>query len=167
MSEIQPSAVGARNGDLRTSGPADRFLERLAENLGGKASVTVVYGEPIERGEVTVIPVARVRLGVGGGGGSDEGSGQGSGGGGGVSASPVGYIEIANGRTDFRRIHDPIHLLVLVPLIVATGISMGLILRALRSVLQARSRGPLGGLQRAERLFGRLRRGRGLASHLG
>jgi uncharacterized spore protein YtfJ len=174
MNDMQRSAVGPPNGDLQAPGPADRFLERLAERLGGKASVTAVYGEPVERGGVTVIPVARVRWGFGGGSGSGgsqagPGSGQGSGvgGGGGVSASPVGYIEIANGKTEFRRIHNAAHLLVLAPLILATGISLGLILRGLRLVVQAQSRGGLlGGLHRPEGPLGRLRGARGLADHL-
>jgi len=175
MNETQRTAVGTSNGDRQTAGPADRFLERLAERLGGKASVAAVYGEPVERGGVTIIPVARVRWGFGGGSGSGgsqagPGSGQGSGvgGGGGVSASPVGYIEIGNGGTEFRRIHDPAHLLVIGPLILATGISVGLILRGLRQVVQAQSRGGLlGGLHRPERLLGRLRGGRGFAGRRG
>jgi hypothetical protein len=102
-------------------------------------------------GAVTVIPVARVRWGFGGGAGSGSnqaGPGSGQGGGGGVSASPVGYIEIADGRTEFRRIHDPLHLLVLVPLILALGLSGGILLRGLRRLTQAQPHGRLAGLQR-------------------
>jgi uncharacterized spore protein YtfJ len=172
MNDTQRSAGETPNGDLQATGPADRFLERLAERLGGKASVTAVYGEPVERGGVTVIPVARVRWGFGGGSGSGgsqagPGGGQGSGvgGGGGVTASPVGYIEIANGRTEFRRIHDPVHLLVFAPLILATGISMGLILRGLRRLAQSRG-GLLGGRHRWEQTLGRLWGARGRVGHM-
>jgi uncharacterized spore protein YtfJ len=174
MNEMQRSAVGTPNGDQPAAGPADRFVERLAERLGGKASVTAVYGEPVERAGVTVIPVARVRWGFGGGGGSgsqagpESGQGSGAGGGGGVTASPVGYIEIANGRTEFRPIHDPARFVVLAPLILAVGVSVGLILRGLRLLAQER-RGwdPRRGLSLPERPLGKLRPPRGLARLMG
>ena len=92
-------------------GPIDSFVERIAERVGAKASVHAVFGDPIERDGVTIVPVARVRWGFGGGSGSgpvpmgpgiggqgseaDEGqAGTGSGGGGGAAADPVGYLEI-------------------------------------------------------------------------
>jgi uncharacterized spore protein YtfJ len=52
---------------------ADRLLERLAELIGGRAGVRAVFGEPIRNGELTVIPVARIRWGFGGGGGRADG----------------------------------------------------------------------------------------------
>ncbi len=61
-------------------------------------TVRRVYGEPIERDGVTVIPAATVR--GGGGGGSDvEGNG---GGGFGVMASPAGVYVITEGRVRWR-----------------------------------------------------------------
>lgn len=66
--------------------PADRLIERLAELIGAKAGVRAVFGEPVQHGGVTVIPVARVRWGFGGGGGrsdaAPDGPASGSGGGG-------------------------------------------------------------------------------------
>lgn len=92
-------------------GPADRLLDRLAERLGAKASVQAVFGEPITKGGVTVVPVARVRWGFGGGGGSADGGtngpASGSGGGGGVVADPIGYLEIGPGGATFRPILQP------------------------------------------------------------
>lgn len=84
----------------------DRFLERLAERVGARASVKAVFGEPIERGDLTVVPIARVRWGFGGGSGSSGGEAEavGSGGGGGVAADAVGYIEVRSGQATFRRI---------------------------------------------------------------
>lgn len=35
-------------------GLVDRFLERLAERVGGRANVTAVFGEPIDRRDLTV-----------------------------------------------------------------------------------------------------------------
>src|SRR5438552_9158907 len=86
--------------DSRASGAAGGLIERIAERLGGSASVGAVYGPPIERDGTTIIPVARVAWGFGGGSGTGagaDGSGGGEGGGGGASASPLGFIEMRGG----------------------------------------------------------------------
>jgi uncharacterized spore protein YtfJ len=69
-----------------------------------KSTFTVrrVFGEPVEQGDVTVIPVAMVAGGGGGGSGSagdaTEGDGEGEGGGFGGVARPVGvYVVRADG----------------------------------------------------------------------
>ncbi|MFL6077729.1 MAG: GerW family sporulation protein [Mycobacteriales bacterium] len=94
----------------RAAGPATQLLRHLAERLGATATASTVYGEPVRNGDVTVIPVARVRLALGAGGGSAEGDtpGEGGGGGGAASAVPIGYLELANGTTRFRRIRHPL-----------------------------------------------------------
>jgi uncharacterized spore protein YtfJ len=120
------------------AGPASQFLERLAERIGGYANVRAVFGEPIERGDLAVVPVARVRWGVGGGsgsgvsaGGSDSGSG--SGGGGGAAADPVGYLEIRPTGATFV----PIAPRYPGPLFVLTaGLAAAFILRALARVVR-------------------------------
>ena len=65
----------------------NELLERIGETVGARAQVSTVFGEPVQRDGLTVIPVAKARFGFGGGGGSgsregDEGSGGGGGGGG-------------------------------------------------------------------------------------
>ena len=58
--------------EVKEQAAADPFgdgFSRLAERLGASASASSVFGEPVERDGVTVIPVARVRWGVGGGSG--------------------------------------------------------------------------------------------------
>lgn len=135
----------AEHEELRSLVPssgAAPFLEGMAEKLGVHAKASAVFADPVERDGVTVIPVAKVRWGFGGGGGSGRGrageTGGGSGGGGGVMASPMGYIEIANGRARFRRITDPS---AAVPLILAGGIIGLLFLRAVtRLVRETRRR---------------------------
>jgi uncharacterized spore protein YtfJ len=95
----------------------DELLERIGATVGDKAKVSTVFGEPVERGEVTVIPVAKARFGFGGGGGSGEHEGQGGsggGGGGGVAVSPVGYIEVRTDGARFRRIQSPLDLVAFV-----------------------------------------------------
>jgi uncharacterized spore protein YtfJ len=81
------------------------FVERLAQRLGISANADSIYGEPVEREGVTVIPVAKAMYGFGGGSGKKAGE-EGTGGGGGVSVTPIGYIEIKDGTTRFRSIRD-------------------------------------------------------------
>jgi uncharacterized spore protein YtfJ len=83
---------------------ADDFLATLADKLGAVANAKIVFAEPLERDGVTVIPVAKARWGFGGGSGRTEKE-TGSGGGGGAVVSPIGFIEIRNGETNFKRIH--------------------------------------------------------------
>ncbi|HET7378686.1 MAG TPA: hypothetical protein VFJ24_01470 [Gaiellales bacterium] len=59
---------------------AQETIERIAERLGASVGASKVYGDPIERGDVTVIPVARARWGFGGGGGRGRRGGRGGGG---------------------------------------------------------------------------------------
>jgi uncharacterized spore protein YtfJ len=85
-----------------------RFVERLAEKLGTAANSATIYGEPVDREGVTVIPVSKAMYGFGGGEGTGTGkNGTGSGGGGGMALTPVGYIEIKEGTSRFRTIRDP------------------------------------------------------------
>ena len=82
------------------------FVESLAERIGGRAGAATVFGEPVERDDVTVIPVARAAWGFGGGSGTRAEGEDGEGGGGGAMAWPVGYIELSGGTTRFRPIVD-------------------------------------------------------------
>lgn len=82
------------------------FIEQLAQRMGISANAATIYGAPVERDGVTVIPAAKAMYGFGGGTGSKEGE-EGTGGGGGVAIKPVGYIEIKDGNTKFRSIPDP------------------------------------------------------------
>jgi len=105
---------------------AENGLTRLAERLGAKAAASAVFGTPVERDGVTVIPVARVRWGFGGGGGSGrkEKDQDGWGGGGGVQAVPLGFIEVKDGGAQYRRVHDPLRLAIaalLLPLSIAAA----------------------------------------------
>lgn len=136
-------------------GSIDGFVERMAERVGGKASVRAVFGDPIERDGVTVIPVAKVRWGFGGGAGrgpiamgpgidgqaapevspSDDTrpSGAGSGGGGGVTADPIGYLEIGPDGANFR----PITPVMPSPgFLLAAGFAAMLVLRGLAKLIR-------------------------------
>jgi len=103
----------------------DSVLASLVERLAEAGGVGSVYGDPVEHGDRTVIPVARVAWGFGGGGGSEaadaeddserserEQAGEGYGVGGGVSASPAGALEISDSGTRFVHYEDRKKLLV-------------------------------------------------------
>jgi uncharacterized spore protein YtfJ len=102
------------------------FAERLAKAVGATAKASIAYGDPVERDGVTVIPVARSFWGFGGGGGDTEGR-VGSGGGGGSLVWPLGHIEIRDGETQFKPLHQP----RLALLVVAAAVIVVLI-RALK-----------------------------------
>ena len=117
--------------------PIDRILDRLGERIGARATVRAVFGEPVARGDVTVIPVARIRWGYGGGSGTGplrsestngETIGSGSGAGGGVMTDPMGYVEVHPDGATYVPLSSP----YLNPLVIlATGISISLVLRVL------------------------------------
>ncbi|MFZ0158607.1 MAG: hypothetical protein WAL50_06220 [Kineosporiaceae bacterium] len=65
---------------------------------GDQLSVRRVFGEPIERNGVTVIPVA---VALGGGGGGTGPDGQGAGGGFGGIARGIGVYAISDGQIRF------------------------------------------------------------------
>jgi Sporulation protein YtfJ (Spore_YtfJ) len=89
----------------------DELLERIGQTVGDKANVSTVFGDPVEREGVTVIPVAKARFGFGGGGGSGAREGQeGSGGGGGGGA----YVEVRAAGAEFKRIQSPMDMLAFV-----------------------------------------------------
>ncbi len=105
----------------------DDILTTLADRLGGRFSASTVFGSPVEREGVTVIPVATVRFGLGGGGGEDSSGGQnGEGGGGAGSGTPVGYIELKDGRSRFVPLVHPARM---VAMFCATAVAMVLSLR--------------------------------------
>ena len=129
--------------------PLDGFVERLAERIGAKVNVSTVFGEPIERGDITVIPVAKVRWGFGGGAGGpvavgpgleddSDGSegvrqGTGHGGGGGATADPIGWLEIGPDGTEFK----PITPAMPSPgFLLAAGATAALVLRGLTKLLR-------------------------------
>lgn len=107
MNDSDETAAADQVADLTAAQASTALLERLADKLGAKASVTTVYGEPITTAGVTVIPVARVGFGFGGGSGREicsDKTGEGGGGGGGVEARPLGFIEIRDGTAMYKPI---------------------------------------------------------------
>ncbi|SRR5258708_17555250 len=120
------------------SNPAERretFLEQLADKVGSSVRASVVFGERVERDGVTIIPVAKAWWGFGGGGANPQAEAQEAlGGGAGISISPVGYIEIKEGKARFRPIYD---LRMIVSIIASLGIVSMLVLRGVRLLVRS------------------------------
>src|SRR5918992_6292937 len=107
MSEASTTSVPRRRGD--------ELLSVLAERIGARLGAATVFGSPVEREGVTVVPVAVARFGIGAGSGTDPSKGQeGEGGGGGGTVAPSGYIELKDGRSRFVPIVHPFRMLALV-----------------------------------------------------
>jgi uncharacterized spore protein YtfJ len=153
VSEIETAMAEARRaGD---AGPIDGFVAQIAERVGAKANVKAVFGDPIERHGITIIPVAKVRWGFGGGAGSgpiavgpgrpgesdtiewNDGvqttSGSGSGGGGAATADPVGYLEIGPEGAVFKPI---VPAMPSPGFLLAAGATAALVLRGLSKLIR-------------------------------
>ena len=126
-----------------TASTPERLIEGFIDRMGARASVTAVFGEPIERDGLTVVPVARIRWVFGGGAGGGRGpdgtpgeSVSGAGAGGGISAEPVGYVEIGDGRARFRAIAglpSPVFIL-------ASGLTAVMVFRAIGRIVAMQPR---------------------------
>ena len=116
----------------------ERIVNELVERIRGSAKVEVVFGEPREIGEKTIVPVAAVAYGFGAGAGAGtggrpgddgaSGSGSGSGGGGGVRVQPIGVLEVTADETRLVSVLDWTR-------IITTGLTffgLWMIVRALR-----------------------------------
>lgn len=76
-------------------------FEEIVQGIRDGLTVQRVFGDPIERDGVTVIPVAAIGGGGGGGGGGTESEG-GSGGAFGMGATPVGVYVVKDGEVTWR-----------------------------------------------------------------
>jgi uncharacterized spore protein YtfJ len=98
-----PTAAETPGGGLRSLA-----LHEVIARMGG---ARLCYGDPVETGRRTVIPVARVFTagGFGYGAGSEppQSTGEGGGGGGVLDARPIGYIELGDEGSCFHAIKDP------------------------------------------------------------
>lgn len=106
----------------------------MLKQAGNAMAVRQVFGEPIERDGVTIIPVARVIGGGGGGAGTGSNNGEqgsGEGGGFGMAAAPAGVYIIQNGQVrwepalDINRIVLGGQILVLALLLIARPLIQG------------------------------------------
>ncbi len=93
-------------------------------------SVKRVYGEPIEKDGVTLIPAARVRGGGGGGGDAENNAG----GGFGIDARPIGAYVIRDGHVTWEPALDLGRIIFMGQLVAIV------MLLTLRSIFKSRGR---------------------------
>lgn len=110
------------------------ITKQLADTVS-KSGVSTAYGDPVDLGGTTIVPVAVVGYGFGAGeagGSSDETIvGEGSGGGGGSLSAPIGAYITRDGHTRFEP--NIISLLVVgVPFVWVAGRALARIVRALK-----------------------------------
>jgi uncharacterized spore protein YtfJ len=119
----------------RTVATTTGTLERTLNQIIQAARAQAVFGEPVQRGDYTVIPCARVSVGLGLGGGSGaaprakgeqgqiqgqaQGQGEGAGGGGGANSRPMAVIVISQHGVRVQPIVDVTR--VVVTSLVAAG----------------------------------------------
>ncbi|MBG0832873.1 sporulation protein [Planomonospora sp. ID67723] len=119
-------------------------IMEVIDQAKDNATVSRVFGEPITREGVTVVPVAKVATGGGGGRGKQEGGdrpGEGSGGGYGLSATPAGVFVIKDGDVRWQPAID-VNRIVLGGQIV--GVVLLLTVRAIVRMSLRRRRGRRG-----------------------
>jgi uncharacterized spore protein YtfJ len=109
------------------------LFERVADRIGLHAGARAVFGEPVERDRVTVIPVAQMIIGTGAGGGTSADAETGSGAGGGALTRPLGYIEVTAAGADFRPIRQPWQD---AGLIVSAAFAVLLLAKAVRTLVR-------------------------------
>ena len=69
------------------------LLATLADRMGARLGTSTVFGTPVEREGVAVVPVAVARFGMSAGSAADPAKHQeGEGGGGAGSVNPIGYM---------------------------------------------------------------------------
>jgi uncharacterized spore protein YtfJ len=82
-------------------------VDELMSKARDAMTVKRVFGDPVEKDGVTIIPAATVTGGAGGGRGDDKKGQSGDGAGYGVRARPAGAYVIKNGEVSWRPAIDP------------------------------------------------------------
>jgi uncharacterized spore protein YtfJ len=122
-------------------------VDRLLNEARDSMTVKRVFGEPIERDGLTIIPVANVLGGFGGGGGNQaDGNGSGSGAGFGVRATPAGVYVVDQGRVRWEPALN-LNAVIIGGQVVA--IVMFLAIRGIAQAFLERRQAPVPGVIRA------------------
>ena len=83
----------------------ETLIERVLGELHRIVQTETVVGQPVQAGNLTIIPVSKISFGFGAGGGQ-EGKGQ-SGTGGGASVEPIAFLIIdADGKVQIMTLND-------------------------------------------------------------
>ena len=115
------------------SGFGAGVIDRLADRIGAHSGSRAVFGEPIEKGPRTIIPVAQSMWGSGAGTGDSVEDGSGAGGGGGAMSRPLGYIEVTEADAHFVPLQRPLQD---ARLVLAYAFAIWLLARALNRILR-------------------------------
>jgi uncharacterized spore protein YtfJ len=122
------------------------MIESLVDTMLGKlkeiARSETVIGQPVQAGEVVVIPVSKISLGFGAAGGDratgeKQKNGQGSGTGGGAVIEPVAVITLFQGEVKLHVLKEK-------------GVSLGKIVESIPAVLNKFSKGKKKSAERAK-----------------
>lgn len=109
-------------------------MQELATRVREVIGASKVFGEPIERDGMTVIPVTKVAGGGTGGSGSDSHQGQGFGGGLGWGSRPTGVYVLRDGEVSWRPAVDVNQAIVAASAVLVTA------LLTLRAMLRLRGK---------------------------
>jgi len=99
-------------------------VEELVSSARESLTVRRVYGEPIERDGLTVIPAASIAGGFGGGTGKDPAGQEGEGGGFGMTGRPAGAYVVRNGQASWLPAVDVNKVVGVVGMVVMTYLLM-------------------------------------------
>jgi uncharacterized spore protein YtfJ len=129
------AATSATEGGVPMGAHSDLMetIERAKETM----TVRRVFGDPVEKDGVTIVPAARVQGGAGGGGGEGpEGQGSGMGSGFGVNARPVGAFVIKGEDVQWRPAIDVNKVILGAQLVaIAALLLAGAVVRARKAVV--------------------------------
>lgn len=89
----------------------ERLLKGTVEELDRLLNAKNVLGDPIEKGDATVIPIVSYGFGFGAGGGASAKTGDGAGTGAGGGIKPLGAIIIDKDGARVESVHGPMTLL--------------------------------------------------------
>jgi uncharacterized spore protein YtfJ len=107
--------MSAVTGERAVNGYGAQTAQETIESVARAARPDIVFGQPIEREGITIIPCAEIVMGMGMGGGAGSGpnaeqagtaGGEGIGAGGGMQGRPVAAIVIAQGNVRVEPIVD-------------------------------------------------------------
>lgn len=107
-------------------------VQELLDEARAAIEAKRVYGEPIVKNGVTVIPAAAVRGGGGGGVGHDNEGDEGGGGGFGLTARPAGAWVIEGNQVEWKAASDVNRIIIGAELVAALALVRALRPRATR-----------------------------------
>ncbi|HZU69317.1 MAG TPA: hypothetical protein VFA09_18715 [Ktedonobacteraceae bacterium] len=125
------------------SATGKNILKRLARRITGSVRARTIFGEPIEKEGITVIPLARARWATAS---ASEGRGRlippsadlSAHGWETVKITPAGYVEVRDGRARFHPMYDPARV---TQIIVASGVVAVLLLQAVHWLISRQKMG--------------------------